>query len=67
MLEKQSFPKAANVAYALSQQFLGRHLRAGGYFAASSGNATDNVIAGCIKNQDITENLKQYNFGIDEL
>ena len=51
----------------LDQQFWGRHLWARGYFVASSGNVTDDVIAEYIKNQDIVENLKQDNFGIDEL
>ncbi|MCL1913660.1 MAG: IS200/IS605 family transposase, partial [Eubacteriaceae bacterium] len=50
-----------------SQQFWGRRLWARGYFVASSGNVTDDVIAGYIKNQDIVEKLKQDNFGIDEL
>ena len=36
----------------LQQQFWGRHLWAIGYFVASSGNVTDEVILEYIKNQD---------------
>ena len=36
----------------LQQQFWGRHLCARGYFVASSGNVTDEVILEYIKNQD---------------
>ncbi len=48
----------------LNQQFWGRHLWARGYFAASSGNVTDEVIAEYIQNQDVAENMKQDNFNI---
>jgi len=51
----------------LNRQFWGKHLWARGYFAASSGNVTDEVIAEYIKNQDITENMKADNFSISEL
>lgn len=37
----------------LSKQFWGRHLWGRGYFAASSGNVTDEVIMEYIKNQDL--------------
>ena len=36
----------------LSKQFWGRHLWARGYFAASSGHITDEIIMEYIKNQD---------------
>ena len=36
----------------LSRQFWGRHLWGRGYFVATSGNVTDEVIAEYIKNQD---------------
>ena len=39
----------------LSKQYWGQHLWARGYFAASSGNVTDEVILEYIKNQDVTE------------
>ena len=51
----------------LNKQFWGRHLWARGYFVASSGNVTDEVIAEYIKTQDIAEKMKGDNFGISEL
>jgi len=51
----------------LNKQFWGRHLWGRGYFVASSGNITDEVIAEYIKNQDIAENMKSDNFKIGEL
>ena len=36
----------------LSKQFWGRHLWAQGYFVATSGNITDEIIMEYIKNQD---------------
>lgn len=39
----------------LQQQFWGRHLWARGYFVASSGNVTDEVIMKYIEEQDITQ------------
>ncbi len=50
----------------LNQQFWGRHLWARGYFVASSGNVTDEVIAEYIRNQDL-EAAKEDNFEISEL
>ena len=37
----------------LSKQFWGRHLWGRGYFAASSGNVTDEVIMEYIRTQDV--------------
>ena len=51
----------------LNKQFWGKHLWARGYFVASSGNVTDEVIAEYIKNQDLSENMKPDNFNISEL
>ena len=51
----------------LNKQYWGRHLWARGYFVASSGNITDEVIAEYIKNQDIAENKKTDNFTLSEL
>ena len=51
----------------LNKQYWGRHLWARGYFVASSGNVTDEVIAEYIKHQDIAENMKSDNFSIGEL
>ncbi|MGE5530319.1 MAG: IS200/IS605 family transposase [Patescibacteria group bacterium] len=50
----------------LNKQFWGQHLWARGYFAASSGNVTDEVILEYIKNQDIEENQKGDNFSLDD-
>ncbi len=50
----------------LNQQFWGRHLWARGYFVASSGSVTDEVIAEYIRNQDL-EAAKEDNFEISEL
>jgi len=49
----------------LNKQFWGQHLWARGYFAASSGNVTDEVIIEYIKNQDIAENQKTDNFNLE--
>ena len=50
----------------LNKQFWGKHMRAGGYFAASSGNVTDEVIAEYIRNQELEEK-KRDNFEITKL
>jgi REP element-mobilizing transposase RayT len=46
-------------------KFWVQHLWARGYFAANSGNVTDEIIIEYIKNQDIEENQKQDNFTIE--
>ena len=51
----------------LNKQFWGQHLWARGYFVASSGNVTDEIITEYIKNQDIAEHQKGDNFSIGEL
>ena len=51
----------------LNKQFWGQHLWARGYFVASSGNVTDEVIAEYIKNQDLEERRKNDNFEIGQL
>ena len=48
----------------LNKQFQGQHLWARGYFAASSGNVTDEIIKEYIKTQDLQEKLKTDNFEI---
>ena len=48
----------------ISKQFWGRHFWGRGYFVASSGNVTDEVIMEYIKNQDIE--TKDDNFRIGE-
>ena len=51
----------------INKQYWGRHLWAVGYFAASSGNVTDEVIAEYIRNQDIMEKMKSDDFKISPL
>lgn len=51
----------------LNKQFWGKHLWARGYFVASSGNVTDDVVAEYIRTQDIAEHQKADNFTISEL
>lgn len=49
----------------LQKEFWGKHLWARGYFAVSSGNVTDDVIAEYIKNQDeIERRAKNDNFTV---
>ena len=49
----------------LSKIFWGQHLWARGYFAASSGNVTDEVILEYIQKQEIEENQKVDNFTVE--
>jgi len=51
----------------LNKQFWGQHLWARGYFVASSGNVTDEVIQQYILNQDMAEKMKSDNFDIGTL
>jgi putative transposase len=48
----------------LMRQFWGRHLWARGYFSATSGNVTDDVIAQYIENQGDTERARDDDFTI---
>ncbi len=48
----------------LNKQFWGQHLWARGYFVASSGNVTDEVIAQYIRDQDLEEKTRTDNFTI---
>jgi putative transposase len=49
----------------LNKTFWGQHLWARGYFAASSGNVTDEVILEYIQKQEIEENQRADNFTIE--
>ena len=49
----------------LAKQCWGRHLWARGYFAASSGNVTDEVIAQYIEQQAVEERARDEDFTID--
>ncbi len=51
----------------LNKQFWGQHLWARGYFVASSGNVTDEVIAQYIRDQDLEEKTRTDNFTITQL
>jgi len=63
-LKGKSSRKLLFESKSLQQQFWGRHIWARGYFVASSGNVTDEVIMEYIKNQDIDE--KDGDFSISE-
>lgn len=49
----------------LNKQFLGQHLWTRGYFVASSGNVTDEIIKAYIQNQDLQEKNTPDNFDIE--
>ena len=49
----------------LAKKFWGRHLWARGYFVASSGNVTDEVIAQYIELQDVQERARDDDFTLD--
>ena len=49
----------------LAKKFWGRHLWARGYFVASSGNVTDEVIAQYIELQDVAERARDDDFTVD--
>lgn len=51
----------------LNKQYWGRYLWARGYFVASSGNVTDEIIAEYIRNQDLEERMNSDNFDISGL
>ena len=51
----------------LKKQFWGQHLWARGYFVASSGNVTDEIIAQYIQDQDLEEKAGTDNFTITQL
>lgn len=48
----------------LNRQYWGQHLWARGYFAASVGNITDEIIKQYIENQDLEENQRMDNFTV---
>jgi putative transposase len=50
----------------LSRSFWGRHIRGRGYFAASSGNVTDEVIMEYIATQDLETSNDDFNITSDE-
>ena len=62
-LKGKSSRKLMSEFKTLSRQFWGRHLWGRGYFAASSGNITDEVIMEYIKNQDIEKEDSNFEIG----
>ena len=50
----------------LNKQYWGRHLWGRGYFAASSGNVTDEVIMEYIRTQEIEEQKNSDNFTVTD-
>ena len=50
----------------LNKQYWGRHLWGRGYFAATSGNVTDEVIMEYIRTQEIEEQKNSDNFSVAE-
>ena len=51
----------------LNREFWGRHLWARGYFAASTGNVTDEVIKEYIESQGKEPQTESDNFDVEEL
>ena len=51
----------------LNKQYWGQHMWARGYFVASSGNVTDEIIAEYIRCQDIVEHTNNDNFNVGSL
>lgn len=65
-LKGRSSRKLLSEYRTLARQFWGRHLWARGYFAASSGNVTDEVIAQYIEMQDKMERGRDDDFQIGD-
>ena len=62
---KGNTPRKLQMEYKGSnKQFWGRHIWARGYFVASSGNVTDDVIKEYNKNQELQEKSNSDNFEI---
>jgi len=65
LLKGKSSRKLMAESKLLSRQFWGRHLWARGYFAASSGNVTDEVIMKYIEEQQVEDGTDD-DFKVDE-
>jgi hypothetical protein len=63
-VERENVTEVAEREQTVAKQFWGRHLWACGYFAASSGNVTDEVIMEYIAMQDIAERARDDDFTI---
>lgn len=66
MLKGKTSRKLLSEYRSLAKQFWGRHLWARGYFAATTGNMTDDVIAQYIEMQDKLERARDDAFSISE-
>ena len=64
-LKGKSSRKLLSTDKNLAKQFWGRHLWARGYFAASSGNVTDEIVKQYIETQDL-QSSSDDNFKISE-
>lgn len=62
-LKGKSSRKLLSTSKELQKQYWGRHLWARGYFAASSGNVTDEVVMKYIEMQDITQTDDNFKIG----
>lgn len=62
-LKGKSSRKLLSTSKDLQKQYWGRHLWGRGYFAASSGNVTDEVIMKYIETQDITQTDDNFKIG----
>lgn len=65
-LKGKSSRKLLSISKELQKQFWGRHLWARGYFAASSGNVTDEVIMKYIETQDISQTDDNFKISDDK-
>ena len=65
-LKGKTYRKLLSEYRSLSQEFWGCHRWARGYFAASSGNVTDDVIAQYIEMQDKMERARDDDFSIGD-
>ena len=63
MLKGKSSRKLLSEFKVLSKTFWGRHLWGRGYFAASSGNVTDEVIMKYIENQEVGREDDDFRIG----
>ena len=64
MIKGKTSRKLLSENRVLMRKFWGRHLWARGYFAATSGNVTDDVIAQYIESQEVDERARYDDFTI---
>lgn len=65
-LKEKSSYKLMTENKQLSREFWGRHIWARGYFVATSGNVTDEIIMGYIENQEQNQGPKDDGFTLAE-